>query len=1011
MKSGRGSRRSIRYYIFVGVLAGSVFSGSGAFADTPLTAANFYSEISSSIAGYDPSIPTDPQVFTISGEIDLSAAFENNFDSDSDGINDSFNAPGGAIFLGEFRDSLVGANNAKILNLPNTLFDTISGKVTNLSIESSSAGINGRGILANEILSTGAANNVKVDGLLNYTGYYGSTGGIAGTNYGQIKNSTSLAEVISSTYSNVGGLVGSNEGLVFNSNSSGDVTSSADNYSYVENVGGIAGTSSGTIEKATSTSNVLGKNNVGGLVGYLSGEILDSSVEELAQVGSNFKFDFRPPAYSNVGGLVGFATDTSRIFKSSANATTTGSTNIGGLVGGGVVDIDESWASGEVNGTDNNIGGLVGQAQTSSSINASNSSVSINGNTAAYVGGLIGNLDGIIENSYAQGNVSGQAYVGGLAGNSSSTSDVRNSFAKGLVQGGDYSGGLIGDNEGFLSNSYSMGSVSGGSYVGGLVGRSSKDINNSYVNSIGSVTGNSGGYLAGYVGGLAGYLSGNINNSYALISGSVSGNRNFVGGLVGRIDGEIENTYAKVLGSVSSSGTNQVWDLYGSNIGGLAGFIDGDISNSFTEVGNDVYGAWMAGGLAGHVDGQINNSGSHITGDVYTTNSGNGAAGLVGYITGKVLSSFAVVGGEVAGSTYVGGLIGITSGDIENSNARISGKISGSDSVGGIAGSIQGANVINSDVIVGSNIEGTGYVGALAGRFETDNSKKIQFSHAVINGSVSRNSSTHNFLVGRIVSGQLRDSYFLINSMHEIQATDSLRVTDLAADVAAGGSEITYTSNYTWGIDENPSLPTLLNVISTPPSTSWGSSEYCNQGFPHLVSLLDHYENNCTAPVIPPGPTPNPDRPKREREIREIAEVRIPAKVEKPIGFKNESPLPKNAAISFIETTEKIDLAKVKAVEIAPTANVKVAANAGEALQISLKSESKEPVELWVKSPDGSWLLAGVITFDKDGKAILPPLQFKSVGDYSLVLSKPSADSAKGSAPLNQTGSLLVAVS
>ena len=64
-----------------------------------------------------------------------------------------------------------------------------------------------------------------------------------------------------------------------------------------------------------------------------------------------------------------------------------------------------------------------------------------------------------------------------------------------------------------------------------------------------------------------------------------------------------------------------------------------------------------------------------------------------------------------------------------------------------------------------------------------------------------------------------------------------------------------------------------------------------------------------------------------------------------------------------------------------------------------------------MKSPDGSWLLAGVITFDKDGKAILPPLQFKNAGDYSLVLSKPTADSAKGSAPLNQTGSLLVAVS
>jgi hypothetical protein len=52
-----------------------------------------------------------------------------------------------------------------------------------------------------------------------------------------------------------------------------------------------------------------------------------------------------------------------------------------------------------------------------------------------------------------------------------------------------------------------------------------------------------------------------------------------------------------------------------------------------------------------------------------------------------------------------------------------------------------------------------------------------------------------------------------------------------------------------------------------------------------------------------------------------------------------------------------------------------------------------------------------VITFDKDGKAILPPLQFKNVGDYTLVLNKQSADSAEGSAPLNQSGSILVAVS
>ncbi len=93
-----------------------------------------------------------------------------------------------------------------------------------------------------------------------------------------------------------------------------------------------------------------------------------------------------------------------------------------------------------------------------------------------------------------------------------------------------------------------------------------------------------------------------------------------------------------------------------------------------------------------------------------------------------------------------------------------------------------------------------------------------------------------------------------------------------------------------------------------------------------------------------------------------------------------------------------------------PTENVKAVVKVGEALQISLNSESKEPVELWVKTPYGGWLLVGVITFDKDGKAVLPPLHFKNAGDYSLVLSKPTADSAKGSEPLNQSGSVLVEV-
>jgi hypothetical protein len=181
---------------------------------------------------------------------------------------------------------------------------------------------------------------------------------------------------------------------------------------------------------------------------------------------------------------------------------------------------------------------------------------------------------------------------------------------------------------------------------------------------------------------------------------------------------------------------------------------------------------------------------------------------------------------------------------------------------------------------------------------------------------------------------------------------------------------------------------------------TWSICSSVNQNNPYLISF---YPND-------PCQNVNVRRLSVDIILRELLEPKPLSVIEKTLGFKNNKLIPKSAAISIFGSREEIDLAKVKSVEISPTENVKVKARAGEALQISLKSESKETVELWVKLPDGTWLWAGEITFDKDGKAILPPLQFKSAGDYSLVLSKPRASSAQGNAPMNQTGSLLVEV-
>ena len=181
---------------------------------------------------------------------------------------------------------------------------------------------------------------------------------------------------------------------------------------------------------------------------------------------------------------------------------------------------------------------------------------------SGLVGGLVGwHYQGTVSNSYATGAVTGTGdNVGGLVGRVT-TGTVSNSYATGAVTGrGDNVGGLVGDNtQGTVSNSYATGAVMGtGDNVGGLVGENDTDgtVSNSY--ATGSVTGNS------YVGGLVGYSSvSTVSNSYA--TGSVTGTGDNVGGLLGSKNaGTVSNSYA--TGAVSGAGN--VGGLVGSKSGG-----------------------------------------------------------------------------------------------------------------------------------------------------------------------------------------------------------------------------------------------------------------------------------------------------------------------------------------------------------------------------------------------------------------------------------------------------------
>ena len=187
------------------------------------------------------------------------------------------------------------------------------------------------------------------------------------------------------------------------------------------------------------------------------------------------------------GGLVGLndgVTSEGAVIRSSATGDVTISGNaIGGLVGRNVEGtITESVASGAVTGIDN-VGGLVGHdrgVSSGDSISASRASGNVTG-SGERVGGLVGWAAGTIRASYATGTVTGATWVGGLVGRL--VGAIITSYASGGVSGsGDAVGGLVGfssaqDASSAASSvlaSYATGSVSGGAtatnHLGGLIG-------------------------------------------------------------------------------------------------------------------------------------------------------------------------------------------------------------------------------------------------------------------------------------------------------------------------------------------------------------------------------------------------------------------------------------------------------------------------------------------------------------------------------------------------------------
>jgi hypothetical protein len=329
-----------------------------------------------------------------------------------------------------------------------------------------------------------------------------SIGGLVGNNFGTIDQSSSSVNVYGSA--NTGGLVGTNDALI------------------MKNDGIETLISGGLITDSISTGQVFGKYNIGGLVGTNNGKIRSSSSDS---VTTGFTSDANPA--DSIGGLVGwnnswYLHDTSDSYSKLvgviANSLSTGLVNgeiinAGGLVGWNDGKIINSIATGNVlssksSGTyqPENIGGLVG---------LNTRWIDENGNL----------IFGIISNSVASGNSCGKVViegegcynfdnVGGLVGHNNGL--IEKSLSLGSAAGQNNIGGLVGLNDagGEICTSLSKGSVTGSANLGGLVGSNSynnRDFDlNGAIDSFGKIDSSVAiGSVTSISGGLSGALVGN----------------------------------------------------------------------------------------------------------------------------------------------------------------------------------------------------------------------------------------------------------------------------------------------------------------------------------------------------------------------------------------------------------------------------------------------------------------------------------------------------------------------
>jgi filamentous hemagglutinin family protein len=436
------------------------------------------------------------------------------------------------------------------------------------------------------------------------------------------------------------------------------------------------------------------------------------------------------------------------------NEQVNGNINVGGLAGQNNGTILKSYATGYVNGAGegNSIGGLVGY-NDAGSITLSYSSASVSANNSFWVGGLVGDNGGNIQNTYSTGAVSGGDNVGGLVG-AEILGSIYNSYSSGAVTSLDSGslGGLLGElDTGSVTDSFwdtvtsgvnnGVGTYSGANSVTDVYGLTTSDLLN--INTYtGANTASEGAVITVTASGSSSSpnltpipLSSSWSINSAPGTGSLGGTWVIFNGqtrplLSSEYNLDINNAHqlqlidanTTTLGAtytlvqnIDASGTGNPSDIWGtttSTVNNTAGFVPIGTSSLY---------------FTGSFDGQ-----NYAINDLNIYQQYGQYVGLFAITsTASTVKNVGLTNAQITGDTDVGGLVGLNEGAVVFDNNYVTGAVTGSDLVGGLIGESLGSI---SDSYNASTVTGVASVGGLVGSFNYQGISD-SYNTGAVNGS------------------------------------------------------------------------------------------------------------------------------------------------------------------------------------------------------------------------------------------------------------------------------------